>query len=345
MTELDERSKKILCAVIKSYIDLNGPVGSRIVTKRFSFGLSPATIRNTMADLDDLGYLTQPYTSAGRVPTDKGYRLYVDTLLKEHSLSPNKTFLQYLSKRLRSIKKDINRLIEDASKTLSAFSHYLGVAIPPQTEEIILKQIEFIKHREDKVLCILISEEGTVKNKIIALDEILTQRGIDRITKYLNHELTGLTLKEIKTKIISQMAMEKTICDRLIANALRMCRKAITGVTEYTAYMDGVSGAYNLPDFATIAQIKKIFKALEDKHLIAKLLDKIANSEGIQVFIGSENILPEMKEFSMVVSTYNDSHIARGTIGVIGPTKMNYEHVIPIVDHTAKTLTQILSER
>lgn len=343
MGELNERSRKILWAIIKSYIDFNGPVGSRMVTKRFPLGLSPATIRNTMADLNDLGYIVQPHTSAGRVPTDKAFRLYVDTLLQKSSLSPNNKFLQQLSKKLRIIEKDINRLVEDTAKTLSAFSHYLGVALPPQIEEITMKQIEFIKYRGNKVLCILVSEEGIVKNKIVAVDEIPSGHDIGRITEYLNSEMTGLTLREIKSKIISQMSKDKVICDKLIADALRMCKKAIAWETDYVVYSGGISGAYNLPDFATIAQIKKIFKAIEDKHLVATLLDKMTGSEGIQVFIGSENIISEMKDFSMVVATYNDGRSARGTIGIIGPTRMDYEQVIPMVNHTAKTLTQILS--
>lgn len=341
--DLDERSKKILWAIIQSHIDLNEPVGSQMVTQRFSFGLSPATIRNTMADLKNLGYITQPHPSAGRVPTEKGYRLYVNALLKEYLPSPDEAPLQELSMRLRAIEKDINRLIEETSKALSAFSCYLGIAMQPRSEEIILKRLEIIKHRSNRVLCILISEEGIVKNKVITLDETFSQGDLDRIIKYLNRELTGLTLKEIKSEIISQMSMEKTLCDRLIANALRICNEVIMWATEYS-YIGEISGACNLTEFATITQIKKIFRAIEDKRLIVKLLEWIADSQDVQVFIGSENILPEMREFSMVVSTYSDGYRARGTVGIIGPTRMNYGRVIPIVDHTAKTLTQILSE-
>ncbi|MBI5049814.1 MAG: heat-inducible transcription repressor HrcA [Nitrospirae bacterium] len=344
MSELDERSKKILWATIKSYIDLKSPIGSEVVTKRFSFGLSPATIRNTMADLIELGYLSQPHTSAGRVPTEKGYRLYVDALLKEYTLPLDPTFLQQLFNRLHSIEKNINRLIEETSKTLSAFSHYVGVAIPPQPKEITLKRIGFVKHSDSKVLCVLISEEGIVKNKLITLAEVLTQRDLNKITNYLNHEITGLTLNEIKTKILSQMSREKTICDELIAKALRIFKEAITWLPEYNVYTGEISGTYNLPDFATISQIKKLFKAIEYKHFIAKILDKIAESDGVQVFIGSENTIYEMEDFSIVVSTYKDRYIARGTIGIIGPTGMDYEHVIPLVRHTAETLTEILSE-
>lgn len=346
MSGLDERSKKILWAIIESCIASTGPVGSRTVTRKYSFGLSPATIRNTMVNLKKLGYVTQPHTSAGRIPTERGYRLYVNTLLKECASSINKALLQHLSNRLRIIEEDINRLIKEASRTLSIFSHYLGVAIPPRVEETILKRIEFIKYKGDRILGVLISEEGIVKNKTIVLEENkFTQKQLDKITKYLNSELRGLTLREIRAKILSQLSQEKTICDKLIANALMLCKYIISWETENMFYMGEISGTCNLTDFATMNQIKEIFRAIEDKHLMVKLLDKMVNSEGVQVFIGSENILSEMKELSMVASAYNDGRRTLGTIGVIGPTKMNYEKVIPIVDLTARTLTQILSER
>ncbi|GMR03354.1 MAG: heat-inducible transcriptional repressor HrcA [Thermodesulfovibrionia bacterium] len=347
MSVLDERSRKILWAVTKSYIASNGPVGSRTVTRKYSFALSPATIRNTMADLEELGYITQPYTSAGRIPTERGYRLYVNSILKKHSLAKNKRkrLLKQLSDNLPSIEKDVYKLIKEVSKTLSALSHYLGVATPPKEEDITLKRIEFIRHERKKVFGILISEEGIIKNKIIYLEELFTQKQLNKIVRYLNNELTGLTLGEIRIRIVSQISREKTICNELIINALMLCKKLIEWETENMFHIGEISGTANLPDFANMKQIKELFRAIEDKHLMIKLLDKMTGSEGVQVLIGSENTISEMKELSMVGSTYNDGNRTLGTIGVIGPTRMDYEMVIPIVDLTAKTLTQILSER
>jgi len=344
MNAISERNKKILWAIIQSYIALKGPVGSSTVTKRYPLGLSPATVRNTMAELEELGYITQPHTSAGRIPTEKGYRLYVNTLLTKN-LHINKSLLQRLSNRLRLIEKDVNRLIKETSRTLSIFSNYLGIVTPPKADEITLKYIKFIKHEGNKVLGVLISNEGVIKNKVIVLEDTLTQKQLDKINNYLNDALTGLTLREIRTEILTQISQEKTICDKLISNALRLCNNVITWETEYMYYTGEISGATNLPDFATMKQIKEIFKAIEDKHLMVKLLDKMAASGCVQVFIGSENILSEVKEFSLVASTYNERGRPLGTIGVIGPTRMNYEKVIQIVDFTAKTLTQIFSER
>lgn len=347
MNVLDERSRKILWAVTESYIASNGPVGSRTVTRKYHFALSPATIRNTMADLEELGYITQPYTSAGRIPTERGYRLYVNAILKKHTLAKNKRkrLLKQLSDNLPSIEKNIYKLIKEVSKTLSDLSHYLGVATPPKEEDITLKRIEFLQHERNKVFGILISEEGIIKNKIIYLEELFTQKQLNKITRYLNNELTGLTLGEIRTKIISQISREKTICNELIINALMLCKKLIEWETENMFHVGEISGTANLPDFANMKQIKAIFKTIEDKHLMVKLLNKMACSDGVQVLIGSENTISEMKELSMVSSTYKAGKRTLGSIGVIGPIRMNYEMVIPIVDLTAKTLTQILSER
>lgn len=346
MNELDERSKKILWAIIQGYIDTSGPVGSRTVMKKYSLGWSPATIRNIMADLEELGYILQPHTSAGRVPTVKGYRVYVNSLLQEIDVITNKKLFQNLADKLHLIETDINQLVKEASRTLSTFSHYLGVATVPITENIIIEHIEFIKYRHNKIFCILISKEGIVKNNVITLEEkILTQNDLAKISRYLKNELKGLTLRAIRTKVLSQMSAEKIICDNLIDSALALCKKALAWETENIFYSGGFSGASNLPDFATMKQIKQLFRAIEEKHLIIKLLDKITEADGVQVFIGSENTLSEMKELSFVASTYNDGYRILGTLGVIGPTRMNYEEVIPLVSHTAKALTQIFSEK
>lgn len=343
MSELNERTEKILRAIIQSYIDLKVPIGSSVVTRRFSFGLSPATIRNIMAALEELGYVTQPYTSAGRVPTERGYKYYVDALLKEYTLSMNKAIVHKLFNRLQGIEKDLQQLINETSKTLSLFSSYLGIVTPPRAEDRTLKHIRVVKYERNRVLSILIFEDGTVKNRIINLERAYTQRELDKITNYLNISFGGISLSEVKNRVAYQLSRESITCDRLIANSLMVCKGLISMENE-DMLMEGLTGASNLPDFADINEIKDILKAIEDKHLMLKLLAQVDSSEGVQVFVGLEKIIPSMKKLSMVVSTYTDSVDARGTIGIIGPIRMNYKELIPIVDRTAKTLTKILSE-
>ena len=343
MTKLNERRKAILRAIIQSHIDLNIPIGSILITQRFSIGLSPATIRNTMAKLEELGYIIQPHTSAGRVPTEKGYRFYVDTLMEEETFPINSALSDELSGRLGIIRKDCNSLIKEAARTLSLFSRYLAIATPPRMEDIVLKRIKFIKYEKKKILAILISEEGVVKNKIIELDHIHSQKQLDRAANYLNNRFSGLVIKKVKEKIAYQLYKEKTMFDQLIDSLLYLC-KDIVPLENNDFSLDGLSGTSNLPDFATLKQIKAILRAIEDKNFMLKLLHRVSESPGTQVFVGMESILPAMKELSMVVSTFNNKKLASGAVGIIGPTRMNYKKMIPIVDHTAKALTQILSE-
>ncbi|HDH04450.1 MAG TPA: heat-inducible transcription repressor HrcA [Nitrospirae bacterium] len=343
MTKLNERRKAILRAIIQSHIDLNIPIGSILITQRFSVGLSPATIRSTMAKLDELGYITQPHTSAGRVPTEKGYRFYVDILMEEETFSINSALSDELSGRLAIIRKDCNSLIKEAARTLSLFSRYLAIATPPRTEDIVLKRIKFIKYEKKKVLAILISEEGLVKNKIIDLDHMHSQKQLDRAANYLNNRFSGLVIKRVREKIAYQLYKEKTMFDQLIDSLLYLC-KDIAPLENNDFSLDGLSGTSNLPDFATLKQIKAILRAIEDKNFMLKLLHRVSESPGTRVFVGMESILPAMKELSMVVSTFSDNKHASGAVGIIGPTRMNYKKMIPIVEHTAKALTQILSE-
>jgi heat-inducible transcriptional repressor len=295
-----------------------------------------------MAKLEELGYITQPHTSAGRVPTEKGYRYYVDTLLKEHSLSLNSALSDKLFERFSIIKKDDKILIKEVAKTLSSVSHYVAIATPPKIENIIFQRIKFIRYEKNKVLTILVFKEGILNNRIIELDNIYTQKQLDNAANYLNNRFSGLTIKKVREKIAYQMYKEKKVCNELIAGTLTIC-KDISISSSDNFLLNELSGTCNLPDFATMKQIKEILRAIEDKNFMLKLLNQISNSKGIKVFVGMENILPSMKELSMVVSTYRDKKYACGAIGIIGPTRMNYRKMIPIVDHTAKALTQILS--
>ncbi len=340
---LDERSKQILCAVIQCYINEPGPVGSRVVTKKYSFGLSPATIRNIMSDLEEMGFLQQPHTSAGRVPTDSGYRFYVDTLTAERRHS-NKDLTSELYKKLEMLRKDINSLLDDASRMLSSLSHYIGVTMSPNADLTTLTKIELIKYRGDQLAVILFTDEGIIRNKIVSIDPEISQKDLNRIAEYINSEFAGYTLDEIRRSVLKEMTKDKVICDRLISEALKICRDVFS-ISPGNIYVYGLSEVLDLPDFCDINRIRELLKTIEDKHIIVKLLDNISGSEGTRVFIGSENALDEMKKFSLVVSTYREGSKPMGVIGIIGPTRMNYLKAISIVDMTAKYFTSLLSNR
>ena len=343
MKELNERTRKVLWATIQSYIDLNVPVGSSMVKRRFSFGLSPATIRSTMAGLENLGYLTQPHISAGRIPTMMGYKYYVDYLLMKNKMNINNVLLHKLHKRLRGIQKNLNVMVSETSRTLSFYSNCIGIVTPPKAEEKVLKHIRLIKYEKNSALSILISEDGTVNNSVVNIDSPFTQSQLKKIANYLNDSFAGLTMMEIKKRITYQLSREKQACNRLISNALMICKKLIIWESD-NILLEGLTGTSNIPDFVDIKQIKEVLKTIEDKQLMLKLLNEVDDSKGIQVFVGLETIIPSMKKMSMVVSPYTDNKNAHGTIGIIGPARMNYKQLIPIVDHTARALTQVLAE-
>ncbi|HDZ02091.1 MAG TPA: heat-inducible transcription repressor HrcA [Nitrospirae bacterium] len=342
MSNLNKRHKEILWAIIQGHIDLNIPIGSILLTQRFSIDLSPATIRNTMAKLEEAGYITQPHRSAGRLPTEKGYRFYVDSLLEKRSFTINSALSNELSCRLRIIARDNRKLIREAALTLSSFSHYLAIATPPGRENIAFQRIKFIKYDNRNILTVLISDGGIVKNKIIELDQIYSQKELDRAADNLNNQFSGLSIKKVKEKLAYQLHKERTFYDELINDLMILCGDII--VAQRESFSEGLTGTSNLPDFASMKQIKEVLKAIEDKEFMLKLLNHISRSPKTWVLVGMEDILPAMKDFSMVMSPYNDRNIISGAIGIIGPTRMNYKKLIPAVDHTAKELTQILSK-
>ena len=344
MFMLNERNKKILCAVVQSYINFPDPVGSRSVTKKYSFGLSPATIRNIMADLEDMGFLTQPHTSAGRVPTDLGYRFYVDSLVAEEDYYSNIDILQGIYKRLESLKNDMDTLLSEITKNLSRLSHYLGIAISPSPDITTLKRINLLKYKADRVAVVLFTDEGLIKNKIISIDSEISQKDLNRIAGYLNSEFSGYTFDEIRLKIIKEMSREKSRCDSLISKAMRICQDALFFPCS-ALFVSGLSEVLELPDFADLKKIRELSRAIEDKHTIIKLLDKLSESAGVQVIIGSENTLEEMKKLSVIVSPCKEGKRSIGVVGIIGPTRMNYAKAIYIVDNTSKLITKMLAEK
>ena len=343
MKQLDDRRKKILRAIVQSYIDCNSPIGSVLLTKKYTLGLSSATIRNSMAKLEEAGYISQPHTSAGRVPTEKGYRFYVDALLEEQSLTLSSDLYRQLSNKFISHEKDNTALIDEAAKTLSSASHYLAIASPPKVEDILLKRIKFIKYEKKQVLTILISDDGIVENKIIDLDKVYSQAQLDEAAMYINSKFIGLTLKEVKERISHQLTKEKTLYNRLTEHLLYVFKNIIPPENEGLA-LNGLAGTSYLTDFATMKQIRGILRAIEDKRFMLKLLQQISDSKGTQVIVGMDKIIPAMNELSLVVSTFSNKSLVSGAIGIIGPTRMNYMKMIPMVDHTAKALTKLLSE-
>ncbi len=338
---LDDRSKKILHAVIQLYISSPGPVGSRSITKKFPIGLSPATIRNIMSDLEDMGFLRQPHTSAGRVPTDSGYRFYVDALTAEKS-DNDAELASELIRKLELIRTDINSFLDNASRMLSELSHYIGISVSLNTHQTMLSRIEMLPYRKNQIAVMLITDEAVIRNKIISVEQEVSREDLNRLAGYLNERFAGHTLEDIRKTIVAEIANDRMLCDGLISEAMAICNNVFSA-SESDVFISGLSEVLTLPDFCDIERIRRLFRTIEDKQVILSLLEKISATDGPQVLIGSENPLDELKQFSFVAAPYCEGNRPIGAIAIIGPTRMNYGQAIYLVDMTAKFITDIFS--
>jgi heat-inducible transcriptional repressor len=336
---LTDRSRQILEAIIEDYIQTAEPIGSRTITRRHGLTLSPATVRNVMSDLEEMGYLVSPHTSAGRVPTDKAYRFYVDSMVRMNKIAREER--EEIRKRCRLTGKDIGDVLKETSRMLSSISHYMGIVMAPRFTANVFQHIEFISLSDKKILAILVSQNGTVQNRIFDTDNDLRTTDLLRMSNYLNDILKGLTIAQVKNRILEEMQQDKVRYDVLMARALDLSRQTLEE-TEVEVFIEGQANILEQPEFADVGKMKEIFRAFEEKGQLLALLERCMTAEGVQIFIGAESHLNRMSGMSLVTSTYVTGKNTIGILGVIGPTRMGYSKIIPIVDYTARQVSRLL---
>ncbi len=339
---MNARHTGVLRAIVQDYIRTAEPVGSRTISRKYGFSLSAATIRTIMADLEELGYVAQPHTSAGRVPTDKGYRLYVDSLMERTALTPAE--VERIEQYVAPSTSEVEDLLKEAGKLLSALSPYVAVAMAPRLTDTQFQRVEFVALTHDRVLVILVADTGLVHHKTILVEESLTQEDLDRIARYLSGLLQGRTLKGVRDLLVSQMAEEKALYDRLLAQALRLGAQALAGETEADVFVAGAARIADQPEFADIRKMKSLYAAFEDKSKLVMLLSECLRNEGCRIFIGSEIPVEEIRELSVVTSPYRRGSQTLGVLGVLGPTRMDYGRTLALVETTANLLSRSLTE-
>jgi heat-inducible transcriptional repressor len=339
---MNARHHGVLRAIVQDYIRTAEPVGSRTLSRKYGFSLSPATIRTIMADLEELGYVAQPHTSAGRVPTDKGYRLYVDNLMDRTPLSPAE--VEQIEQHVGPTTSEVEDLLKEAGKLLSALSPYVAVALAPRLNDHRFQRVEFVALARDRVLVILLSDTGLVHHKTVMVEESLTQEDLDRMGRYLSDLLRGRTLKEVRDLLVSQMAEEKALYDRLLAQALRLGAQALDD-TEADVYVAGAARIADQPEFADIHKMKLLYAAFEDKSKLVMLLTECMRNEDCHIFIGSEIPVQAIQELSVVASPYRRGGQILGVLGVLGPTRMDYGRTLALVETTANLLSRCLTEQ
>ena len=341
MLDLKERDRKILEAVIQDYIQTAEPVGSRALGRRHHLDISPATIRNTMADLEDLGLLTQPHTSAGRIPTELGLRFYVDTILEVRGITGLEQ--KVIDREFDGINHKVEQIVRRSSRVLSSISRHIGIVLAPKLSRMTLKQVQFIKINSSTLMAILVGRSGMIQNRIINVEEDLGPDDLERFNRYLNDILEGLTIQEIKTRIVEEMREEKNRFDNMLARALELSRRVFNDDELLDdVYVDGQVNLLDWPEFSDVVTMKAIFQTFEDKSILVRLLDSTLNASGVQIFIGSETELAGMEGCTLIASRYSRDSRPLGTLGVIGPTRLNYSKIIPVVDYTAQLVTRML---
>ena len=340
---LEERTKQILTSVINEYVLTAEPVGSRKLAKKYNINLSSATIRNVMSDLEDLGLLHQPHTSAGRIPTEKALRFYVNSILKVKDLKLREK--DRIRKRYQFSELETSDIIKQTSEVLSVLSHQMSIMSAPKIIGTVLKHIEFIKISTNRILVIFVSQSGFVQNRIVEDQEDISQDELDKYTNYLGDILVGISLEEVREKLDEEMQKEKIAYDQLLSKALQLSKKALGEESEPELYMGGKINLFESPEFSEVGRMKTLLQALEEKNLLLTLLDKTMDAEGVQIFIGSEVELSDMQTLSIITSPYRQGKNVVGALGIIGPTRMDYLKLIPIVEYSAQLVTEFLNAK
>lgn len=340
---LSDRAQHLLKALVERYITDGEPVGSRTLARDSGLDLSPATIRNVMADLEDLGLVEAPHTSAGRVPTVKGYRLFVDSLL---TLSPlRRTELQKLKGELQSL-HDSQVLLGLTSSLLSEISHLAGVVTLPRRDQMVLRQVEFLSLSGTRVLVILVSTDGEVQNRIIQTDRVYAPSQLEHAANYLTAEYAGRELHAVRERLVREMDEIRRIMSSEMQAVMEMAEKTFQPVVEESDYL--LSGQTNLMGFSELASVdrlRELFEAFNEKRDLLHLFDHCLGAQGVQIFIGEESGYQVLDKCSVVTAPYGVNGETVGVLGIIGPTRMNYRRVIPIVDVTARLLSAALNQR
>ena len=339
---MDDRKIKVLYAIINSYILSAEPIGSRTISKKYNLGVSSATIRNEMSDLEDLGYLNKPHTSARRVPSDKAYRLYANQILETEKLKMDMRKKEEIKKVLTKESKEIDRLIENSAKVLSAITSYTALAISPQLKEAKLKHIQLISIDETEILVVLVSDSGIVKNTIFRVEQKIPEDQLIIISNFLNNKLKGLTMQEIGKVMDNGVFKEMYDFKEIIDGIIPIINKSLDETDNVEVYADGVTKIFDFPEYKDLDRAKSFISFMEDKELLVELLLNDNLNNDIEITIGNENIYEPIKDCSLITTTYKLADMTIGRIGVIGPTRMDYFNVINALKLFSVNLTEIL---
>jgi heat-inducible transcriptional repressor len=345
---LSERARHLLRMLVESYIRDGQPVGSRALSRESGLQLSSATVRNVMADLEELGFVSSPHTSAGRIPTDKGYRFFVDTLLRTRPPVADELAIAEIRRQVDSSHESSKELISSVSQLLSSVTQLAGVVTLPLTQQASITQIEFVALSENRVLVVLVFNDREVQNRIIQLERYFSPDELKRAANYLNEQFRGRTLPQARQEILTQLKETHAHLNQVMVDAISVAQQVFESgdAAERLEYViKGQTNLMGMAELTSVEKLRRLFEAFNEKRDFLHLLDQSLRAEGVQIFIGHESGYQILDDCSVVTAPYVAGDTVVGVLGVIGPTRMAYERVIPIVDLTAKLLSAALNSR
>jgi heat-inducible transcriptional repressor len=340
---LDERRKEVLRSLIQLHIESGEPVGSESLSRVLNRSLSPATLRNIMSDLEALGYLDHPHTSAGRVPTDEGYRVYVDTLMGRHPLHPGDAAA--ITQELRPVEGSVDHVMEKASQVLSRLSRHVGFVLAPDIAQTSFRHVDLVSLAHPRVLVVMVSTSGIVTNKVIEVEDRLTPEELQACANYLNAHYAGMSLSEIRTCLLELMTEEKALYDSLLKQVVALGERAFAAEpAAASVYLDGTSNMLSHSGFVDLERMRELFRTFEEKGRLVKILNACLSGDGVRILIGHENPDPGLRDLALVTSCLPVEGEAGWGLGVMGSTRMEYAHVVALVDHVARAIAEVLRE-
>ena len=332
----------ILQAIVRDYIDSAEPVGSRSLSRKYDLGISPATIRNEMADLEELGLIKQPHTSAGRIPSDKGYRFYVDQLMIIKQKA-DKNRVKFRSELLRKY-NELEQLLQVTSKLLSDFTHYTSIVLAPQAKKSRLKHIRLARLDSENMLVIFVTNTGLIQNPVFRIPPELADEDLEIISNFLNHEFAGCPLEEIESRMAGELQEELYNLNKKVKGVLPEVFKTLETMSDADLFLSGSTNIFNFPEFSDMAKARDFLALLEEKQVISQLITGNDGSR-MNISIGSENQIQQVQDCSIVTASYEVDDRTVGWLSVIGPTRMDYSHVIDVLDQMSRLMNQALREK
>jgi heat-inducible transcriptional repressor len=341
--ELDSRAREVLREIVIEHIASGEAISSRSLAKCGRFQLSPASLRNVMADLEDLGYLAQPHTSAGRVPTDRGYRYFIEYLMRSRTLSEQER--ASIDGQVRQA-TEIDQMLQVASRIVSSMSDQIGVVFMPTLLQFAIRSIDFVQVAEARILCVFVGMNGVVVNKVVETREPFTRDELQKIGRYITIEFGGMTLDAIRRRLIRMTEEERAQHDQMLQKTIHLGIDAVGEVVPvaHELYVEGAASILTKPEYADAEAMRRTFLALQEKEKLVQLLESCLDEDGLQILIGSESDFTQVHNFSIVARRYGTSSTPLGMVGILGPMRMEYARMAPLVDYLGRALSRKIEE-